>query len=159
MNYETTTHMKIIKEHLPKGKQSARNRLQRWLFSCSWIRRPKKSVKPETPLKNVKETIKELRSSLARDKAAKNWAPRGQESPSKPKSNLLCLLLLSNYPNAFLKVKEPYLKKYSLSNQARLASVPSAAKVVSPKLKLRISAILINFKIKYIKKMERSNHY
>jgi hypothetical protein len=29
-------------------------------------------VKPETPLKNVKETIKELRSSLVRDKAAKN---------------------------------------------------------------------------------------
>jgi hypothetical protein len=29
-------------------------------------------VKQETPLKNVKETIKELRSSLARDKAAKN---------------------------------------------------------------------------------------
>jgi hypothetical protein len=29
-------------------------------------------VKPETPLKNVKETLKELRSSLARDKAVKN---------------------------------------------------------------------------------------
>ncbi len=83
----------------------------------------KKSVKLETPLKNAKETLKEPKSNLERDKAAKNLAPMVKESRNKHKSRFLCHLPLSNCPIVFLKVKEPHLKKYSLSNQGILASV------------------------------------